>query len=109
MTDRRAFLKSSALLGIGLCLPARARTAVSSPRRIRLYHTHTGESLERVFWVDGSYLPDALADISRLLRDHRTNEIAPIEPRLLSLLERIAFMLGTSGALHVITRRAALS
>src|SRR5688500_563697 len=96
MIDRRSFLKGAAALGTGLCLPAGVLAASKSPpRRLRFYHTHTGETLDRVFWADGRYLSDALADFSRLLRDHRTNEIAPIAPGLLSLLERIASLLDT--------------
>ena len=104
MIDRRRFLGSSVALGIGLWLPGRgAAGAKSGPRRLRLYHTHTGEGLDRVFWADGRYVPDALTDLSRLLRDHRTNEIAPIAPALLSLLDEIASLLGTGSALHVIS------
>ena len=104
MIDRRSFLRGAAALGIGLCLPAGVlASSKSQPRRLRFYHTHTGETLDRVFWADGRYLSDALADFNRLLRDHRTNEIAPIAPGLLSLLERIASLLDTDSALHVIS------
>ena len=105
MTDRRHFLKTSAALALGHCLPAAAWAGASArqPKSLRLYHTHTGEALERVFWTDGRYVPAALAEISRLLRDHRTNEVAPIAPGLLSLLERIASLLGGGVVLHVIS------
>ncbi len=104
MTDRRRFLRSSAVLAAGVCLPASARAAFSTshPKRLKLYHTHTGESLNSVFWADGQYLPDALIAISRLLRDHRTSQVAPIAPQLLSLLERIASLVGAGDTLHVI-------
>jgi uncharacterized protein YcbK (DUF882 family) len=105
MTDRRRFLKNLAVLGAGLCVPAGVRAALAGPDRksLSFYHTHTGESLRRVFWADGQYLPDALIDINRLLRDHRTNQVAVINPALLALLERIGSRLGSGDTFHVIS------
>jgi uncharacterized protein YcbK (DUF882 family) len=48
-------------------------------------------------------VPGALADINRLLRDHRTNDVWPIDRQLLSLLERITSLTGTNDTLHVIS------
>lgn len=105
MTARRRFLKSAALMSAGCFLPAIAQGAAAqrADRRLRFYHTHTGEALNRVFWADGAYVPDALADINRLLRDHRTNEVLPIDPQLLSLLERITSLTGKNDTVHVIS------
>jgi uncharacterized protein YcbK (DUF882 family) len=105
LTGRRRFIHSSAALLAGLCLPPSARAARSAGdvKRLKLYHTHTGEFLDRVFWADGRYLPGALAEISTLLRDHRTNQVAPIAPQLLSLLERIASLVGALEGFHVIS------
>lgn len=105
MTARRRFLKSAALIGAGYFLPAIAQGAPvqHADKSLRFYHTHTGEALNRVFWADGAYLPGALAEISRLLRDHRTNEVLPIDPQLLSLLERLTSLTGKHDILHVIS------
>jgi uncharacterized protein YcbK (DUF882 family) len=47
-------------------------------RILRLYNTHTGESLRSsVFWAEGQFIPDALQDINKLLRDHRNNKVRP--------------------------------
>jgi uncharacterized protein YcbK (DUF882 family) len=92
-------------LGAGCFLPASARGAPvqRAEKSLSFYHTHTGEALNRVFWADGAYVPGALADINRLLRDHRTNEVSPIDPQLLSLLERLTSLTGTHDTLHVIS------
>ena len=105
MNARRRFLKSATALGAGCLLPAigRAAPAQRADRSLRFYHTHTGETLHRVFWADGEYVPGALADINRLLRDHRTNDVWPIERELLSLLERLTALTGTNDTLHVIS------
>ncbi len=53
---------------------------------LSLYNLHTTESFNGVFWAAGSYDTDALGQINSLLRDHRTNGVVEIDPRLLSML-----------------------
>ena len=103
--SRRQFLTRSAVLGAGLYLPGSAfASLVAEPERsLSLYNTHTGESLKRVFWAEGAFIPESLAEINKLLRDHRTNDVAPIDPQLLSLLGTITTMVGPGQTLHVIS------
>ena len=101
MNQRRSFLKSSVVLASALGAPAIARAATAVPvmpteRTLRLYNTHTGESLRSIFWAEGKFLPDALKDINRLLRDHRNNTIAPIDPELLVLIDKVSAQFGLS-------------
>jgi uncharacterized protein YcbK (DUF882 family) len=42
--------------------------------------------LKTVYWADGQYVSDSLADVNRLMRDHRSGEIYEIDRRLLDLL-----------------------
>ena len=103
--SRRQFLTRSAVLGAGLYLPGSAfASLVAEPERsLSLYNTHTGESLKRVFWAEGAFIPESLAEINKLLRDHRTNDVAPIDPQLLSLLGTITTMVSPGQTLHVIS------
>ncbi|MDQ1816598.1 YcbK family protein [Massilia scottii] len=105
MNPRRSFLKSSVVLASALSLPAMARSAkaASGERTLRLYNTHTGESLRSVFWAEGQFLPESLTDINKLLRDHRSNTVAEIDPQLLVLLNRVSTQLGSDPVLHVIS------
>jgi uncharacterized protein YcbK (DUF882 family) len=111
MTERRSFLKKSVLLAstlgaIGtLGTPAIARAAAVLPaeRKLRFYNTHTGETLNSVFWAEGDFLPEAMTEINRLLRDHRNNSVAAIDPQLLLLLERVTAQFGSSNVVHVIS------
>jgi len=83
MNQRRSFLKSSAVLASVLGAPAVAKAksvpavvaAAAAPgeRILRLYNTHTGETVRSVFWAEGQFIPDALQDINKLLRDHRVS------------------------------------
>jgi uncharacterized protein YcbK (DUF882 family) len=65
--------------------------ATNPPEKaVALYNTHTGERLNAVYWHKGEYLPEALSAVDRVLRDHRTDEIKPIDPQLLDLLHAIS-------------------
>lgn len=105
MTERRSFLRTSAAIATALSVPGLARAAVAAPneRVLRLYNTHTGESVKSVFWAEGQFIPDALADINKLLRDHRNDSIAAMDPQLLMLLDRVSSTLGAGSMLHVIS------
>jgi uncharacterized protein YcbK (DUF882 family) len=72
-------------------------------KTVALYNTHTGESLNAVYWVQGEYLPEALSAVDHVLRDHRTDEIKPIDPQLLDLLHAISEELECSHAFSIIS------
>jgi uncharacterized protein YcbK (DUF882 family) len=105
MNQRRSFLKGSVALASAFSLPALARTAQAAPgeRILRLYNTHTGETVRSVFWAEGQFIPDALQDINKVLRDHRNNKIAPIDPQLLVLLNEVSAKFGDNQLVHVIS------
>ena len=105
MNQRRSFLKGSVALASALSLPALAKTAQAAPgeRTLRLYNTHTGETVRSVFWAEGQFIPDALQDINKVLRDHRNNKIAPIDPQLLVLLNEVSAKFGDNQLVHVIS------
>lgn len=105
MNKRRSFLKTSAVLASALSVPTLARAAVAAPneRLLRLYNTHTGESVKSVFWAEGQFIPEALADINKLLRDHRNNQVANMDPQLLLLLDQVSARFGGTEVLHVIS------
>jgi uncharacterized protein YcbK (DUF882 family) len=42
-------------------------------------------------------------DINKLLRDHRNNKIAPIDPKLLFLLDQVASQVDAKQAVHIIS------
>jgi uncharacterized protein YcbK (DUF882 family) len=109
-TTRRQLLLFGAALTVGALLPRGARAALRSPgpaergpRELRFLNLHTGESLDAVYFEAGRYLPDALAEVDHVLRDHRTGEVHAIEPRLLDLLHRLSRALDTHAPYHVIS------
>jgi len=67
-----------------------AAAAAGDERRLRLYHTHTGEEIDLVYWRNGAYDPDALHRLDHFLRDHRSGEVHEIDRELLDLVVELA-------------------
>lgn len=104
LTTRRGF--------VGLCGGAAA--ALYSPtafgaakpsweRALSFDNIHTGERLTRVYWAEGRYIPQALAEINYILRDHRSGEVAAISTRLLDVLHGLHSTLGSSAPFQIIS------
>lgn len=95
-SDRRGFLKYGLAVSaaLGFWMPSLADAAPSltkastamTVRQMKLTNVHTGEKFRGEYWYQGKYLPDAFGEIKTLLRDHRTNERFPIDPRLMDVL-----------------------
>jgi uncharacterized protein YcbK (DUF882 family) len=92
---RRQIL-TAGVLGSLFCLsPVQALAQLSltgvQERSLSLLNTHTGERLkEVVYWEKGNYIHDALENLNHVLRDHRTNQVHPIDPMTLDLMAAIS-------------------
>jgi uncharacterized protein YcbK (DUF882 family) len=86
-----------------------ARTATPTPtlppqaRRLAFDNLHTGEKLDVAYWENGAYVPDALAAVNHVLRDHYDNTVHRIEPGLLDLLTALSHRLGAGPKFEVIS------
>jgi uncharacterized protein YcbK (DUF882 family) len=111
LTSTEPYMSRRRFLGMGACATgislfprltlAQSRPAGTPEKALAFYNTHTGETLERVYWFRGRYLPDALQAFSRILRDHRVDEIRSIDPELLDLLYAIGEEVGTDEPFHI--------
>ena len=72
-------------------------------RSLDFYHTHTGEELTVVYFVDGDYLPEALEQVNEFLRDFRNGDVIPIDPGVLDLLHEIKRETNTESPFEVIS------
>jgi len=54
-------------------------------RRLKMYSTRTGESIDTIYWIDGEYIPEALAEISHFMRDWRSNDRIGIDTRAIDI------------------------
>ncbi len=86
--SRRRFLMAVG----GVCGSAAAVAAApvlaasSAPRALSFVHTHTGETLRAVYFRDGCYQSDCLAQVDYLLRDFRTGDVHRMDPGVLDIL-----------------------
>lgn len=72
-------------------------------RKLGFVNTHTDESIEAVYYAGNSYQLDALTEFNHVLRDHRTGDVFPIDPRLFNLLYQLKLSLNTREPFHVIS------
>lgn len=86
-----------------LARPVRAAGAWPTHRALALRNLHTGEALFRVYWEHGRFVPGALRDIDRVLRDHRTEEVHEIDRRLLDLLSALQSRLGAVAPFEIVS------
>ena len=107
LISRRKFLALGAIAaGTGI-FPRQALSYVSDARdgerSLAFYNTHTGERLNLVYWVQGQYLSESLAEINYILRDHRTDQIKSIDQKLLNLLFALRTELNSNQPFHIIS------
>lgn len=91
---RRRSLRAFGWAALSLALPFAPAAWAAAPRSVSLFYTRTGERLEAVYYEDGDYLPDAIAELSRLLRDYRTGEVCQFDPRLFDTLHALNLACG---------------
>lgn len=106
--DRRAFLGFGAFAAAAALSPLKAQAAnlpsnKSVVRTLSFFNTHTGERLTSTYCCDGRYEPEALQEINHILRDYRTDEVKPIDPKLLDLLHELGGTLESDSPFHIIS------
>ncbi|MGH8659477.1 MAG: YcbK family protein [Gammaproteobacteria bacterium] len=101
--SKRHFLTTAGLGSLGLLLgPRVGRAKAAEVRSLAFYHTHTKERLSLVYYSEGKYVVEALQRINYLLRDHRTETLCLIAPRLLDLLFDVSLHTGAQSVFEVI-------
>jgi uncharacterized protein YcbK (DUF882 family) len=81
---------AAAVVGLasGIFVPSSTETAVANgdTRTLNLYHSHTGESIQATFRVNGAYDPAVLQKLNYFLRDWRNNDQTRMDPRLFDVI-----------------------
>lgn len=88
-SDRRGFLKHGLLFtaALGFWTPALAGAAApAAGREMAFTCAHTGKKFKGEYWYRGKYLADAFGEIKQVMRDYRTNDEYPIDPRLIDVM-----------------------
>jgi uncharacterized protein YcbK (DUF882 family) len=74
-----------------------------SVRALDFLHTHTGETLSVEYFSSGTYLPDAMHEVNRFLRDFRTGDIHEIDPGVLDILHGVRDLTGSTKPFQIIS------
>src|SRR5437016_3839904 len=85
------------LLAPGAALATSGGSSSDDPseiHRLRLYHTHTDEHIDVVYRIGDQYVPEAVDQLERFLRDHRTGDVHHVDPRLFDLLSDLVTTVG---------------
>jgi len=102
-TPRRRFLGGLASLSaLALAAPASALPS-REERALSFFNTHTSERLSLPYFADGAYIGDALARLETFLRDFRTGQQHPMDPRLFDLLHDLRQATRAKGPFQVIS------
>jgi len=104
---RRKILKAGLAGTAGLVasmaniLPAAARETIGYS--ISIKNVATGEIFNGVYRVGGYYVPRAFRQINHIMRDHRTGDMHPIDPRLIDILAKMQKRCACSEPLTVLS------
>lgn len=101
---RRRILGLAAMAAASFAMaPAMAQVQPRGERVLTFENLHTGEKLKTTYWANGTYIKDNLADINHILRDFRTNDVMPIDPKLLNLLYALKLKVNSNKPFGIIS------
>jgi uncharacterized protein YcbK (DUF882 family) len=72
-------------------------------RKLSFYNTHTREYLTVIYKKGDHYVPESLEKINYILRDHRSEIVHPIDPKLMDYLYDLLTEVGNHGEVHIIS------
>lgn len=102
MISRRNFIKA-AIVFAGTYPLRKVFSYTKAERSLNLYNIHTGEEIYVKYYELGTYNTNALDEINYILRCHYSNEIIPIDTRVLDLLCDIKDTFGKFKKIHIIS------
>ncbi len=71
--------------------------------KISFRNVNTNESFSGVYRVGDKYLPEAFERINYVLRDFRTGEVFPMDPRIIDILSMINEKSGTNSSYEILS------
>lgn len=105
--SRRDVMKMGLATMLGLTVPILgSKSAVAGSYNswnIGFRNAHTGESFSGVYRVGNKYLPEAFDRINYVLRDFRTEEVFPMDPRVLDLINIVHQKTGSSRPFEILS------
>lgn len=108
LTTRRGFLSTVFAATAVSAAPASANVfgflkGAGDVRRIRMHAQRTGEMLDTIYWIDGAYIPEALAEVNWFMRDWRQDEAINYDPRELDIIAATHRLLETNEPFNLLS------
>lgn len=107
--DRRSILAGGLKLSAMTLLaslavkPALAARNERNVFRTSIYNLHTGDKYSGAYRVGNKYLPEAFEELNYVLRDHRTGEQFPMDPRVLDIVSNVHRLSGSRYPIKIIS------
>ena len=98
--DESALPLARSALGTPSAVPSGAHGVA---RWVELFNTHTSETLRVAYRSATGFVPAALERLQWVLRDHRANESAPMDPLLFDQLAALAAAAGVEPRYQIIS------
>ncbi len=77
--------------------------AAGNIRSLALVNHRTGESINSCFWIEGQYIPEALAEFNHILRDWREDLATEMDTRTLDIMAAVHKLLDTTEPFQVVS------
>lgn len=93
------------LLSMATPLLAGKKAQAASPKmwQVSFRQAHTGESFSGVYRVGDQYLPDVFERLNYMLRDFRTGEAFPMDPRVIDVISMVQQGTGKDAPLEILS------
>ena len=105
--DRREILKLGLAGTLATIVPlgfsSEAQASRGNTWRVAFKQAHTGESFNGVYRVGGKYLPEAFERLNYILRDFRTGEVFPMDPRVIDILAMVQKKAGQRQPIEILS------
>jgi len=106
--DRRDFMKGSLAALVGGLVPlwtAKNAWAITNfaSWKVNFRFYHTGETFSGVYRVGDRYLPEAFEKINYALRDYRTKEAFPMDPRVIDIVAMLQRKAGATESYDILS------
>jgi len=98
----KPFLKTILIL-LGIVAVTSLSGNTGGERVLKFYHTHTGDSLQVVYFRRGDYDPEALDQLKVFLADWRNGKQHDLDPKLMDILWQLQQVTGSSNTWEVIS------
>ena len=72
-------------------------------RKIRFRNFNTGEFINSVYWIEGSYVSEALKEVNYFMRDWRQNKVKSYDPANLDILSATQGLLDSSEPFYLLS------